>query len=262
MTLRTTALRRAAYVCTIAVLSACVTPVERQRIETFVRKSSKGLTTIELDYLLYLPPGYDAPDARERRWPLLLFLHGIGECGSNPNEVARLGPPKRVEQGEDFPMIIVSPQNDGRLRKLWWNDLLIALLDHLETELRIDPDRVYLTGASLGGFGAWNLACVHPERFAAVAPVCGWGYPAEVRRMQDIPVWAFHGGEDWIVPIEEGRAMVDALRDAGGSARFTVYDDVGHGAWHRAYRDPELYEWLLAQRRGTAPGNGSTNRDP
>ncbi len=246
----------AAAVCALVSLLGCAAPVERQTVHRFVRKCSMPIATIEMDYLLYLPPGYELAADSERQWPLMLFLHGIGEVGSNPHKVARIGPPKRIERGYDFPMIVVSPQNDGRFDYAWWNDLLIALLDDLQTRYRIDPDRVFVSGASLGGFGAWNLACAHPERFAAAVPVAGFGYPSEVSRMRDVPVWAFHGRRDRVVPIARGRVMVDALRAAGGTARWTVYEDVEHSAWHRAFRDPELLAWLLERRRG------STSLDP
>src|SRR6185312_957721 len=123
------------------------------------------------NYLLYLPEGYSADSTQ--RWPLILFLHGAGERGTNVWLVAKHGPPKIDTTMTNFPFIVVSPQcPDG---KAWSDDVLLALLDQVEAKYRVDTHRVYLTGLSLGGFGTWSLGLHHPERFAAIAPICGGG---------------------------------------------------------------------------------------
>ena len=114
----------------------------------------------------------------------------------------------------------------------------------------IDPDRVLMTGLSMGGYGTWNYAVDYPHTLAAIAPVCGAGDSDRAERIKHLPVWAFHGALDDAVPIAGDQEMVDALKAAGGNVRLTVYPDVGHNAWDPAYADPALYAWLLAQQRG------------
>jgi predicted peptidase len=200
-------------------------------------------------YLIYLPQDYDPRSGK--RWPLVLFLHGSGERGDNLQMVAQHGPSKHVEAGQHFPFILVSPQCPAHG---WWSKeadvhALAELLDEIEDNYAVDPDRVYVTGLSMGGYGVWALAIAYPQRFAAIAPICGGGNPWAVSAIRHLPVWAFHGDQDRAVPIEDGRAMVDAHRACGGNAHFTVYPGVGHDSWTQTYANPELYNWLLAQRR-------------
>jgi predicted peptidase len=137
-----------------------------------------------------------------------------------------------------------APENGG-----WDVATLDALLDELLRHLPVDPDRVYLTGLSMGGHGTWAWAIEKPRRFAAIAPVSGIGDEDRVCVLRDLPVWAFHGERDDVVSLKEEQAAVDALRACGGNVRFTVYPGVGHDAWTATYADPELYRWLLGQRR-------------
>ncbi len=206
------------------------------------------------NYLLFLPQGYDASSGK--RWPLILFLHGVGERGTNVWLVARHGPPKIDTTATNFPFIVVSPQcADG---KIWSNDLLLALLDHVEQEYPVDPHRVYLTGLSMGGFGTWNLGLSHPERFAAIAPICGGGnfitiyHAAEEHRaaLISLPVWAFHGGKDPVVPTGESERMVNYLKKLGvKEVKLTIYPDAQHDCWTQTYANPELYAWFLRHSR-------------
>lgn len=202
-------------------------------------------TTVELRYLLYLPRDYQA--AGGRRWPLALFLHGRGEQGTDLELVKRHGLPRLLESRHDFPAIVVSPQC---LPGEWWSPpALHALLDEIEAHHAVDPDRVYVTGLSMGGFGTWALAIDRPDRFAAIAPICGGGEPIGAWRLVNLPVWAFHGDADEIVPLRRSEEMIAALRRHGGAPRFTVYPGVAHDSWTRTYDNPALYEWLFAQRR-------------
>ena len=198
------------------------------------------------DYLLYLPEGYGEQD---RAWPLVLFLHGAGERGDSLNLVAMHGPPKLVNKGDAFPFILVSPQTPA---DLWWTDgidYLDALLREVAGRYRVDEDRVYVTGLSMGGFGTWALAAAYPNRFAALAPICGGGEPDEACRHADVPTWAFHGERDQVVPVGRTEEMVEALQACNGDVRMTLYPDLGHDSWTVTYDNPELYEWLLKQRR-------------
>jgi len=203
---------------------------------------------VRLEYLLFLPKGYHAK--RDRHWPLILFLHGVGERGQDLEKVKAHGIPKVVEQRDDLPFVVVSPQCPP---DQWWQaGQLEVLLDEAQASLRIDADRVYLTGLSMGGFGAWELAVACPDRFAAVVPVCGGGNPYRLRGIAHVPVWAFHGARDPLVPLIRSEEMVEALRKCGGDARLTVYPDVGHDSWTETYDNPEVYEWFLRHRRGAA----------
>lgn len=199
---------------------------------------------VDLRYLLFLPRGYAV--AREP-WPLLLFLHGAGERGEDLERVKIHGPPKRVAGWPDFPFVLVSPQVSESMA--WDSVALASLLDELLATLHLDPDRVLVTGLSMGGHGTWRFATDFPERVAAIAPVCGAGEPYRVCRIRHVPVWAFHGALDTVVLPRTDELTVEALRACGGNVRYTVYPDLGHDAWTRTYDDPALYEWLLAQRR-------------
>ena len=194
-------------------------------------------------FWLYLPPTYFTD--RSAALPLVVFMHGSGERGSDLQKVKVHGPPKWVDRGKDFPFILVSPQLDDD--RSWQIHEQQALVDALRKRLRIDPRRITATGLSLGGMGAWNWACAYPDRLAAIAPVCGYGDPAKAAVMRSVPVWAFHGDADGVVAIEKDRAMVDALRAAGGQVELTVYPGLGHNAWDPAYENPELYAWLMRQ---------------
>jgi len=127
--------------------------------------------------------------------------------------------------------------------------VLSGLLDEVEKKYPVDKSRVYLTGLSMGGYGAWALAAYEPNRFAAVAPICGGGEPEDARKLVGTPVWAFHGDRDTSVDVAKGQAMIDNLRAAGGTPKFTVYEGVGHDSWTQTYENNELYEWLFSQKR-------------
>ena len=210
-------------------------------------------TPVSAQYLLFLPKDYDAKDPK--RWPLILFLHGAGERGTNISKVAVHGPPKLVKEEPDFPFVVVSPQCPNGER--WSNEVLLALLDEVTAKLRIDEKRIYLTGLSMGGFGTWSLGLSNPERFAAIAPICGGGDslpillpdPKKARALKSLPVWAFHGGKDEVVRPAESERMVEALKKIGNEAKLTIYPEAGHDSWTATYANPELYSWLLKQRR-------------
>ena len=196
-------------------------------------------------YLLYLPGAYAADPSR--RWPLLLFLHGSGERGDDLARVKANGPPKFLDERRGFPFVVVSPQCPEGER--WSADALAALLDDVTRRFRIDEDRVVVTGLSMGGRGAWDLVMTYPERFAAMAPVCGGALPDRACRLKDVPVRAYHGAKDDVVPLAESETVIEAVRKCGGTADLLVDPDAGHDAWTRAYADPELWDWLLSKRR-------------
>jgi predicted peptidase len=198
---------------------------------------------VDLKYLQWLPEGYEKP---ETKWPLLIFLHGAGETGTDLKKLLGHGPPKLVEAGRKFPFIVVAPQSPHLL----WNPYAInALTEELVKTLKVDPARVWLTGLSMGGNGTWMAASIQPELYAAIVPICGWGDFFLVRRLRDMPVWAFHGALDPAVPVAKSQEMVDSLKTVGAKPKLTIYPDAGHDSWTKVYDDPELWDWLVKQKR-------------
>ena len=235
------------FVATLLLAGRLVAPAQTlpaaasaQQAKTFEKEIT---TLVKLEYLLSLPADYAKS---KKTWPLMLFLHGAGESGNDLMKVKIHGPPKLVETKGPFPFILVSPQSPGR----GWNpDVLNALVDSVIREYRVDKDRVYLTGLSMGGYGTWTLAAAHPEKFAALAPICGGGNPADAAKLAKLPIWVFHGAKDPVVPLKRSEEMVEALKTAGGHPKFTVYPEAQHDSWTETYNNPEFYEWLLAQKR-------------
>jgi len=250
-----------------------------------LRKSfHSSLAGSEREYWLYLPRGYHDDDAR---WPAILFLHGGGERGEDLDKVLKHGPIQEVANGRDLPFLIMAPQMPsqsegapmpkrpppwaGGKRKpmirettgaeIPWGPLgppngwheseqdLLAIVDATLADYHADADRVYLTGLSYGGFGCWYLAARHPERWAAVAPMCGAGELSQVAKIGQTPLWLFQGGRDDLVLPEWSLQTADALDRAGGNVRVTVHEDLGHDCWTRAYGGQDLYDWFLSHSR-------------
>ena len=205
----------------------------------------EGVSKDSVKYLLYLPQDYDEGDTL---WPLLFFLHGRGERGSDINLVKTHGPPKLIEEGKSFPFLVVSPQCPLSFQEWNWR-IVDGLLTEIEKNYRVDPARIYLTGLSMGGYGSWTWAMHRPDRFAALAPICGWGDPVPVCALKDMPVWTFHGVKDKVIPIQKTENLVDPLRKCGGNVKFTIYPDANHDSWTETYNNTELYRWLLEQRK-------------
>jgi predicted peptidase len=214
----------------------------------------KFTQTVRADYLLFLPKGYDAKATK--RWPMILFLHGAGERGTNVWKAAVHGPPKIVKDKPDFPFIVVSPQCPAG--NLWSNEILLALLDEVTNRYLVDTNRIYLTGLSMGGYGTWNLGTSFPEKFAAMAPICGGGETVTIllsgwdrpQALKTLPIWAFHGAKDTTVPVAESERMVEAMKKAGcQEVKLTVYPEANHDSWTETYNNPELYDWFLKHER-------------
>jgi predicted peptidase len=214
-----------------------------QHTRTFEKTITKDLNC---NYLLFLPESYGE---EKKSWPLMLFLHGAGERGNDLKLVKKHGPPKIVEKQKDFPFIVVSPQCP---KDQWWDedlDVLINLLDEIITKYDVDEQRVYLTGLSMGGFGTWALGSRYADRFAAIAPICGGGNLSMVLKLTDMPIWAFHGAKDNVVPMEQSEQMVNMINKRGGNAKLTIYPEAGHDSWTKTYDNPEFYDWLLSHQR-------------
>ncbi|QNK03780.1 prolyl oligopeptidase family serine peptidase [Dyella telluris] len=217
-------------------------------------------------YQVFVPHGWSA----DRAWPVVLFLHGSGERGSDNEAQLNAGlPPWLKAHGADFPAVVVVPQAPDDT--VWSGEVERAAMAALEQSIKTwhgDRSRLYLTGLSMGGYGAWQLAVDHPGMFAAAVVICGgvqslddmpelkvYGAPAGAgafdwvaQRVQPMPVWIFHGAADDQVPTEESRAMDKALLKVGDPVRYTEYPGVGHGSWLRAYDEPELWPWMFSQR--------------
>ena len=232
----------------------------------FEARSFRSPGGLRLRYRLFRPPGYDP----QKKYPLIVFLHGAS--GSGTDNRKQLTGSRRygvelwasAEVQAEHPAFILAPQADPALSPTWvryWRaaadpdpmraeplEMVVDLIAELQHEFSLDPDRFYLTGMSMGGFGAWIGISRYPGLFAAATPMCGGGDPSHVGETE-AAVWAFHGKLDRVVPVRRSREMVDALRKAGKNPRYNEYPKVGHEVWKRAFEEPELVEWLFKQRR-------------
>jgi predicted peptidase len=229
--------------------------IRKAKINDYKKESNMGQSpqsfeieirkTLRTDYLLYLPEQYGISS---ESWPLLLYLHGAAKRGDDLKILENQGLPMLISQEKQtYPFVIVSPQCP---KDQWWAEelqmsMLDALLDDIISRYSIDANRIYVTGLSMGGFATWSLATAYPDKFAAIAPICGGGNPEEAHRIAELPTWVFHGAKDPTVPIEKSEEMVTALEKAGGNVKFTVYPDAGHDCWTETYRNPEIYKWFL-----------------
>ncbi|MEM7231536.1 MAG: alpha/beta fold hydrolase [Planctomycetota bacterium] len=223
--------------CALVVCAPQISFADQKAVEF----KAKIVVEVSVNHLLYVPEVKDG-----EKLPLLVFLHGAGERGNDLDRLKRHGPPKLIEGGKKFPFIVASPQCSSRS---WWKpEAVNALVDKLIKEQPVDTDRIYLTGLSMGGFGSFATAAKYPNRFAAVAPICGGGDPRTAGKLKDIPFWVFHGDADRVVRISQSQGMVDAIREHDGNVKFTVYEGVNHDSWTQTYDNPKLYEWFLKHR--------------
>jgi poly(3-hydroxybutyrate) depolymerase len=218
-------------------------------------------------YMVYLPESWNARDS----WPIILFLHGSGERGSEGMDQTQIGLPQAIRvHPERWPFIVVMPQVPFSHHHWTDSDMMataIAALDAETKEFHGDRDRTYLTGLSLGGYGTWEIAKNYPHRFAAIVPVCGgvfWSYAPDrwrdlnlpnvyARAIGRTPVWIFHGADDPVVLPKQSVLMYQALKAAGGNVRFWQYEKIKHNVWDKAYAEPELPHWLLSHRLSSTP---------
>jgi len=215
--------------------------------------------------LLYrlLKPGPTA--SGQKVHPLVVFLHGAGERGSDNKAQLTHGREMMLIAAQKYGAFVLVPQCPGGEK---WVDvdwgksehqmpekpaqpmrLLVELIAKLQAEYPIDADRLYVIGLSMGGYGTWDMIQRYPEKFAAAVPICGGGDETQAKRIAKIPVWAFHGAKDPAVPVSRSRDMVEAIRAAGGEPKYTEYPEVGHFAWTPAFKDPEMLIWLFSQKR-------------
>lgn len=216
----------------------------------FVNKTFTNADGSKSDYVVFVPHSYDGT----KEYPIILFLHGSGETKGDRSGVMPVAQgigPHVKRQEKTFAAFVVIPQSEKRTWRAESDDgkRAIAMLDATCKEYKIDPKREYLTGLSMGGFGTWSVANAYPERWAAMVPICGGGDPKAAERLKDIPCWCWHGDKDTAVKVELSRQMIDALKKAGAQPRYTELEFVGHNSWDAAYATPDLFVWLLAQKK-------------
>ncbi len=219
-----------------------------QQLEKRFTKQASIKIDVDYPYLLHLPESNET--AINGKWPLMIFLHGAGERGENYDLLKTHGPPKIIASGQSFPFITLSPQCP--LNQRWDPTALNELINEIIKEHPVDENRIYLTGLSMGGYGTWDLAIKYPNKFAAIAPICGgdntnaWDAPNYITHL---PVWAFHGAMDQVVPLKQTVLIVQRLKLAGSEAKLTIYPMAGHDSWTETYDNPELYEWFLSHKK-------------
>jgi predicted peptidase len=233
----------------LAALAACLpVPLRADAAPTgFLDKVYKDKDGHEIKYVVFVPADYKA----DNPCPLILFLHGAGETKGGtrmPVEVG-IGPAIRKRE-KTFPFITVIPQAQSRG---WRADgpsarMALAILEEVQKQYKVDPKRIYLTGLSMGGAGTWSIAAAHPDRWAAIVPLCGGGAPDSVETIKRIPCWAFYGADDRAEGLKKCDETIMGLRAAGARPGYTVYPAVGHNCWDRAYDTDALYDWLLNQK--------------
>lgn len=214
-------------------------------VEKAVLQCSNG--SFELGYYIYEPKS-----KCNEKLPLIIFLHGAGERGNSTTDLEKVkvhGLPRYISEGTEYPAIVLAPQcPEGRVL----NNLIFALkelIDSVIDNYNVDTNRVSITGISMGGFGTWEMGVSYPELFSAIAPVCGGGLSWRCETLKNIPIWAFHGDMDDIVPLKNSIEMVDAVNKVGGNARLTIFHNVAHNSWEEAYTSSNVVEWLISQKR-------------
>lgn len=202
---------------------------------------------ISFGYFLYVPKNKD-----NEKLPLIVFLHGAGERGNGTTDLEKVkvhGLPKYVAEGNEYPAIILAPQcPEGRV----WNNLIFALkelIDNVIDNYNVDINRISITGISMGGFGSWEMGISYPNLFSAIAPICGGGLSWRCEALKNIPIWAFHGDIDDVVPLKNSVEMVDAVNKIGGKARLTILHNIAHNSWEEAYTSSNVVDWLISQSK-------------
>lgn len=242
-------IRRFGLICFFALLTACF--FSKSSAKNIGSDPSENTRTEKkkYKYLLYLPKEYNAA---KKSYPLVIYLHGGSQRGHDLNKLKTYGLPQLVEKGKDFEFIIASPQCPDGVTDWSSENWFDSLFVDLNTKYRIDPDRVYLTGISMGGGGTFEIAKKYPDKFAALVPLCAWNSAiTNICAIRQIPTWTFHGKLDEIVPIAETEEKVKKLRDCKGNTTFTVLENDGHGIqWLYEKNDTyDIYEWMLKHKR-------------
>ncbi|HEX4997692.1 MAG TPA: prolyl oligopeptidase family serine peptidase [Terriglobia bacterium] len=246
--------RFALIVCVLLAVVTLLYPADKP-VDGFIPRTYRSRAG-NMPYRLFEPAGIEP----QRRYPLVVWLHGAGGAGiDNLKQIEGDQVPgthiwTRKENQARYPAFVVAPQSPGA----WGPDegelsrealLAVEIVEALKREFPIDPDRVYVAGQSNGGFGVWSLITERPDLFAAAIPLCGGGDPKRAAALVHMPIWAFHGDRDDVIPVSYSRDMIAAIRKAGGFPKYTEYKGVDHNVWTPAFREAGLVDWLFAQRR-------------
>ncbi len=237
----------AALVLCVAYASQPVWSADEKPKTGFVDKTFKNADGTMSPYVVFVPKDYDGT----KEYPTMLFLHGSGETKGGTKKPVEVGIGPAIKKRADFPFIVVIPQSEKRTWGAASDDgkRALSMLDAVQKEYKTDAKRQYLTGLSMGGYGTWSIAAAHPDRWAAIVPVCGGGNVKDAEKIKDIPCWCFHGDADTAVKVDRSREMIEALKKAGGKPKYDEYPGVPHNSWDKAYGTDELYKWLLEQKK-------------
>ncbi|MCP4639806.1 MAG: hypothetical protein GY851_05210 [bacterium] len=252
-------MKRALIACAVAsslLAGGCAT-VEDNALPTGFINKTMVVNGEEREYVVFVPRDYDPG----KEWPLVVFLHGAGERGRDGYKQSAVGLGHAIRfRSHWFPCLVVMPQCPPAG---WWADapqdwakdlkaatadIDIAMADTMR-DYSVDTDRIYLTGLSMGGFGTWVYGAQHTDIFAAFMPICGGGNVDDAAALSKVPIWAFHGADDSVVPADRSREMVEAVKKAGGNVQYTEYPGVNHNSWDKAYAERSAIKWLLDQRK-------------
>lgn len=238
-------LKKISLLIAFIVLLASHSSIAQIQHKVFTKTIHKKAT---INYALHLPEDYKKS---KEDYPLIVFLHGAGERGNDLSKLTIHGPLRLINEGEKIEAIILAPLCPKN--KAWNNtEDLNVLINHISNKYKADESRIYLTGMSMGGHGTWNLALAYPDKFAAIAPICGfidWVFPRFVYKIKDVPTWVFHGEKDDIIPISHSERMVKALEKVDNNPKFTTYPNANHDSWTETYKNPEFYKWLFSQKK-------------
>ena len=204
---------------------------------------------VKLNYYLYIPDEYNNTDSL---FSMVLYLHGVGERGTDLNKLELNGIPELISKGKEFPFLTLAPQcpEFG-----WWSrpeyvEALANLTKEIIRKYRIDERRVYMSGLSMGGYGTLALAKAYPQLFSAIIPICGgMDNYEDIERLENMPIWLFHGDMDKVHPLEYSTAIYDLLKPINKDIKLTVYEGVGHNSWDKTYANDKIYEWLISHKK-------------
>ncbi|MBP1966470.1 prolyl oligopeptidase family serine peptidase [Paenibacillus aceris] len=222
-------------------------PIDNRRLDKVITKR------VNLGYQLFVPTAYE--ENLEKKWPLIMFLHGIKKRGDDIHLLDDYGLTWMAEKQGDFKFFVLTPQCPALSSWPYERDGLIALLDEICSTYQVDTERIYLTGFSMGGNGAWDMAAHHPDRFAAVAPLAGWFDAQKAHLLSKMPVWTFHGEDDDVVSINGSKTMVEALQQRGEDVAFTTFPGLKHSIMNEVYNNPALFDWFMKYKRRLAEVN-------
>lgn len=240
-------------VCLLSLVLPLCLPMksfaQKPDLDKLLEKRTFEKDKSSLSYRLMSPADYKK-DGKES-YPLVVFLHGAGERGDDNKAQLKhgVGDFATEEHRKKYPCFLIAPQCPTKGSWVANAELVLALIDAACKEFRIDENRIYLTGLSMGGYGTWEIISRKPERFAAAIPICGGGDPKRADKLTKLPIWCFHGDKDTAVKVERSRDMIKAIEKAGGKPKYTEYEGVGHDSWTKTYRDEKVHEWLFAQKK-------------